>query len=435
MIDDAIRWLYGLQQFGIKLGLEGIRALLDRLDRPETALPSILVGGTNGKGSVAAMLESMLGAVGLRVGLFTSPHLVHPRERIRIAGRDIAPSRLAARLEEIRRLSERMMSEGRLPAHPSFFEVMTAAAWAEFRDERLDAAIVEVGLGGRLDATNASPASVSVIVTIDLDHTDRLGATIAEIASEKAGIVKHGRPLVSGVVQPEAVAVLRDACARADAPLLEAREIATLGSEIGPTFTIRTPSSLYDHLELALRGKHQRDNARVAIVALETFLEGRGVTASREAVRDGLARTRWAGRLQTIAGRPALLLDGAHNPAGAAALAENLAEREGPRPVLVFGALRAKDVRGILAPLAPHVACAVLTKPSVERAEDPAALAPIAASLGISAEVVPDVRPALERASQRAGADGLVLVAGSLYLVGDVLASLEGGTGPGPVPL
>src|SRR6185503_10680798 len=318
--------------------------------------------------------------------------------------------------------------------HPSFFEVMTTTAWTVFRERKVDVAVLEVGLGGRLDATNVSPASMSVIVTIDLDHTDRLGTTLPEIAAEKAGIVKHGHPLVSGVVQPEAVAVIRAACARAEAPLLEAREIAQLGDELGPMFSIRTASNLYDYLDLALPGNHQRDNARVAVVALEAFLQGRGRTATRQAVREGLARTRWPGRLQTIDGRPSILLDGAHNPAGAEALARYLEDRDGPRPVLVFGVMKSKDARGILAPLAPHVASVVLTKPGVDRAEAPEMLAEIASSLGLRHEVVPDAGGAVDRAKAVAGEAGCVLVAGSLYLIGDVLARLQGGA-PGPVPM
>jgi len=434
MIDEALDWLYGLQQFGIKLGLDSIHALLERSGHPEGTIPSILVAGTNGKGSVAAMLDSMLTASGYRTGLYTSPHLVHPRERIRIAGEEISAALLSRELLEVRDICELLISEGMLPAHPSFFEVMTTTAWTVFRERKVDVAVLEVGLGGRLDATNVSPASLSVIVTIDLDHTDRLGTTLPEIAAEKAGIVKHGHPLVSGVVQPEAVAVIRAACARAEAPLLEAREIAQLGDELGPMFSIRTASNLYDYLDLALPGNHQRDNARVAVVALEAFLQGRGRTATRQAVREGLARTRWPGRLQTIDGRPSILLDGAHNPAGAEALARYLEDRDGPRPVLVFGVMKNKDARGILAPLAPHVASVVLTKPGVDRAEAPEMLAEIASSLGLRHEVVPDAGGAVDRAKAVAGEEGCVLVAGSLYLIGDVLARLQGGA-PGPVPM
>jgi dihydrofolate synthase/folylpolyglutamate synthase len=435
MSDDALAWLYGLQQFGVKLGLDSMRALLERCGHPEGTVPSILVAGTNGKGSVAAMLDSMLTAAGFKTGLYTSPHLVHPRERIRIGGEDVSAELLAQELLEVRDVCELLVSEGALHSHPSFFEVMTTTAWNVFRDEKVDIAVLEVGLGGRLDATNVSPASVSVIVTIDLDHTDRLGTTLPEIAAEKAGIVKHGHPLVSGVVQPEAVTVIRAACARAEAPLLEAREVAQLGDELGPMFSIRTSANLYDYLDLSLPGNHQRENARVAVVALEAFLQGRGKTATRRAVRDGLARTRWPGRLQTIDGRPSILLDGAHNPAGSEALASYLEERDGPRPVLVFGAMKNKDARGILAPLVPHVANVVLTKPSVDRAEEPTVLAEVASSLGLRFEVDPDPGRALARAKALAGESGCVLVAGSLYLVGDVLARLKDGAAPGPVAM
>jgi dihydrofolate synthase/folylpolyglutamate synthase len=433
MIEDAFAWLYGLQQFGIKLGLDGIRALLSDLGNPERSAPSILVGGTNGKGSVAAMLDSMLGASGLRVGLYTSPHLVRPNERIRIAGRDLPSEELAFHLGEVRRACERLLSEGALSAHPSFFEVMTAAAWSAFRAKAVEVAVLEVGLGGRLDATNVSPAIVSVVVTIDLDHMDRLGATLPEIAAEKAGIVKEGRPLVSGVVQEEAASVLRLACARAGALFVDVHAEAPI-EERGARFTLRTESGAYDDLALPLPGAHQRENARVAVVALERVLQQLDRPVTVDAVRRGLGEVRWPGRLHWIEGMPPLLLDGAHNPSGAASLADYLRARSGPRPVWLLGVMRGKDPRGIVEALAPHVCEIVLTRPSVDRAEDPAVLSELASDLGLQASIVPDVRAALAEARRRAGRS-FVLVAGSLYLVGEVLAALEGTDAPGPVPM
>ncbi len=431
---DTILWLYGLQQFGIKLGLGGIRALLERLGSPERSFPSVLVGGTNGKGSVGAMLDSMLGAHGLRAGFYSSPHLVRPTERIRIGGLDAGEADLRRWLETARRASETAVADGALEAHPSFFEVMTAAALLGFREAGLDVAVLEVGLGGRLDATNAVEPRVSCIVTVDLDHTERLGGTLREIAIEKAGIVRRGRPVVSGAVRPEAVDAIRERCRDEGAPLVEARAVASLSEDAGRgAFRVETARGAYDRLRLGLPGIHQRDNARVAVVLLEEIGSALGFEVSPDAVRRGLAAVRWPGRLQWVAGDPPVLLDGAHNPAGAETLAGYLRERGGPAPVLLFAAAAGKDVAGILEPLRGLVARAVVTRPPVERAADPAPLASVATGLGLPAEVVPAPGAALDRARRLAKDGSFVLVAGSLYLVGTVLSLLEGGDAPGPV--
>ena len=422
MTHDPIPWLYGLQTFGVKLGLDGIRALLELLDRPQSAFPSILVGGTNGKGSVAAMLDAMLLAHGRRTGLYTSPHLVRPNERIRIGGEDIGSAELDRVLEVVRTACERGVASGALEAHPSFFEVMTAAAMTAFHDARVDVAVLEVGLGGRLDATNAMEPLVSAIVTVGLDHVATLGGTLAAIAGEKAGILRAGRVLVSGVDQPEALAVLRARCAESSAMFVDAR----------------TAPFRYDDLRLPLAGAHQKANARVAVATLEAFAEARGLAIDPEAVRRGLAAVRWPGRLQLVPGRPPVLLDGAHNPQGAMALAAELAVERGagrPRPVLVFAAMKDKDVAGLISPLLPHVVRVVATRPGVDRAEDPEVLAATIRGAGTPAETASGPAEALARARELAGSDGFVLVAGSLYLVGSVLALLDGRDAPGPVAM
>jgi dihydrofolate synthase/folylpolyglutamate synthase len=436
---DPVAWLYGLQRFGIKLGLDNVRALLGRLDHPEREYPSLLVSGTNGKGSVAAMLSAMLEATGIRSGLFTSPHLVRPNERIRIGGTDISTPELDRHLDSLRQLIERGLGSGSREVHPSFFEVVTATALAAFRESRVGAAVLEVGLGGRLDATNAVASDVSVIVTLALDHVRTLGPTVEHIAAEKAGIVKPGKPLVTGVDHPGALEVLRRACREASAPLLEATSLARLEEEGNGSFRLRTPHGDYPRLRLPLAGRHQRLNARVAVVALEAFLQALDRRPDPEPVREGLASVRWPGRLQWVPGEPPLLLDGAHNPSGAEALAAFLRERTearpSHRPVLLFGAMSDKDVDGILGALAGLVDGAVLTRARVDRAADPEELlGPATRWLG-RAEVVADPARALARARERAGGRGYVLVAGSLYLVGEVLGLLEGEPVPGPVPM
>jgi dihydrofolate synthase/folylpolyglutamate synthase len=416
--NDPVDWLYGLQSHGVKLGLEGIRALLALLDRPERAFTSVLVGGTNGKGSVAAMLDAMLGAAGHRTGLYTSPHLVRPNERIRIAGDDVATPELHRALGAVREACERGLADGALTAHPSFFEVMTAAALHAFQRARVSAAVLEVGLGGRLDATNAAEPLVSAIVTVDLDHVGTLGATVEAIAGEKAGIARPGRALVSGVTQPEAAAVIRKRC-----------------EEIGARFVDARFAQLPSGVRLSLDGTHQRHNARVAVVAFEEFARAIDLPAASREIRRGLETTRWIGRLQLVPGSPSILLDGAHNAAGAEALGAHLALRGGVKPVLLLGAMADKDIPGILGPLAAHVASVVATRPPVLRAAEPGDVVAAARARGLPAGAEPDATVALEKARSLAGPGGMVLVAGSLYLIGAVLATLEGGAPPGPVSM
>jgi len=417
-MQDLVAWLYGLQSHGVKLGLDGIRALLELLDHPEVGIPVILVGGTNGKGSVAAMLDALLRAHRRRTGLYTSPHLVRPNERIRIDGDDVSTPELERLLATVRDACECGLSQGRLRAHPSFFEVITAAALLAFRDARVDAAVLEVGLGGRLDATNATEPSVSAIVTVDFDHVAILGPTIRAIALEKLGIARAGCPLVSGVNQPEAIDAMAARCASIGADFIDARD-----------------ASLPPGLRLPLDGEHQRSNARVALAAFTAFANSIDLRPDANSVRDGFAATRWPGRLQLVPGAPPTLLDGAHNASGAEALAAHLAARGAPKPVLVFGAMEDKDALGLLRPLAPYVASVVTTRAPVLRAADPAALAVQARSFGLEAGSHPDPAEALARARALAGPAGLVLVAGSLYLVGATLAAIEGGGAPGPVSM
>jgi dihydrofolate synthase/folylpolyglutamate synthase len=429
-----IEWLYGLQHFGIKLGLDNIRALLDLLGHPETAFRSVHVAGTNGKGSVAAMVHAILGAAGIEAGLFTSPHLVRPNERIRLGHGEIETAELCQRLAAMRARVERGLAGGTLASHPSFFEVITATALEAFRDRGLRVAVLEVGLGGRLDATNAVDADVAVVVSIDLDHTRTLGATPERIAAEKAGIVKPGRPVVSGVVRQSALAVLRRTCAERGAPLVDANLHARFAREDGESFTLETPHATYSDLRPSLAGRHQIHNARVAVTACEVLARHAGFDLTVDAVRAGLAAVRWPGRLQWLRdGSGALLLDGAHNPAGMQTLVAYLARLEGPPPVALFGAMQGKLLEPMLRALAPRLEGLVLARPPVQRAEEPAEVAAVARRFVRRVEIVPDPGAALERARRMAGADRFVLVTGSLYLVGEVLARLTEKGAPGPV--
>lgn len=436
MRSPAVEWLYGLQHFGIKLGLHNIGVMLDLLDRPDRAFPVIHVAGTNGKGSVAAMLDGVLRAAGMRVGLFTSPHLVRPSERIRIDGVDLDERRFDAALFEMRDLIEPARENGALPSHPSFFEVMTATALREFRRESVDVAVLEVGLGGRLDATNAADTDLSVIVTVDLDHTKSLGGTIEAIAFEKAGIIRAGVPVVTGVTRPEALGVIRAIAERRKAPWIDGPSSATIEPGANGSFAVVTATRRYEDVRPSLAGRHQWDNARLVVVALETIAGSLPRPVAPEAVARGLARTRWPGRLQWIDGRPRMLLDGAHNPAGIASLVGHLTEHPiRPRPVLLFGTTREKDLDRVLAPLLPHVDGLVAGRAGIDRAMDPAIIVAWARERAPWVVAEPDPGTALARARLRAGDDGTVLVTGSLYLVGDVLTVLDATGAPGPVAM
>jgi len=437
---DMIPWLYGLQHFGIKLGLENIRALLDLLGQPQRRFASVHVAGTNGKGSVAAMIDAMLAAAGVRAGLFTSPHLVRPNERIRLAGRDIETGEMHERLAAMRETIERGLADGKLEVPPSFFEVITGTALAAFADHELRAAVLEVGLGGRLDATNAVETDVAVIVSIGLDHTKTLGGTLELIAREKAGIVKPGRPVICGATQPEVVALLREVCRERGAEYVDGREAVQLvePEDDEGRFSLETDRGRYGDLRCGLLGEHQVDNARIALAAFERLADRLGLAADADAVREGLAAVRWPGRLQWIEprdGMPRFLLDGAHNPSGMATLTRYLARLEPPKPVLLTGATSGKEPGELLGPLAPFVDGVVITRPPVERGVDPSEVAAAVEPLFGPVTVAAEPAEALELACRMADAERTVLVAGSLYLVGEVLGLLGGEPTPGPVAM
>jgi dihydrofolate synthase/folylpolyglutamate synthase len=397
------------------------------------------VAGTNGKGSVAAMLDSMLVAAGKRSGLFTSPHLVRPNERIRLLGADIDDRELDSSLASMRDVIETARSDGTLAAHPSFFEVITATALEAFRRHEMDAAALEVGLGGRLDATNAVAADVGVVVSIGLDHVKTLGPTIEKIAAEKAGIVKSGMPVVSGVVQTAAREVLVEVCERAGAFFIDGRERVALERYERGGFALHGEHGTYDDLRVGLAGPHQIDNARIAVAAFECLMERFGETTQARAVREGLARVHWPGRLQWIdrdAGQPRMLLDGAHNPEGIRCVAEYLQDHPLDRnAVLLFGATSGKPLGELLKPLAGHCRTIVIGRPPVERGLDPKEVAAAAEPFFDHVEAAPDTAAALSRAEAIAGEAGTIFVTGSLYLVGEVLGLLECQQVPGPVAM
>jgi dihydrofolate synthase / folylpolyglutamate synthase len=383
--EESLAWLYSTQQFGIKLGLENIRSLLTALGDPQEKVSFVHVAGTNGKGSVCAMLDSMLRASGRRTGLYTSPHLVDFRERIRVAGEKIPPESVARGLAILRNLSAGWTHS------PTFFELATALALQHFAKSRCELVVLETGMGGRLDATNAVRPLVSVITPVALDHVRWLGETLADIACEKAGIIKPGVPVVSARQEPEAAAVI-------------ARYAADSASSL--TF-IEEPLK---HWEVGLRGLHQKENAAVAVAALRTA----GVAISDEAAARGLADLCWPGRFQVILER--IVLDGCHNPHAAVRLLANWKDAYGAqKATIIFGALADKDYSAMLEILKPISREVFFVPVRSERSAAPEALA---AACMVRHRIFPSARNALEQSP------GKTLVTGSLFLVGEVLELL-----------
>lgn len=428
MNPDAISWLFGLAQFGIKFGLHNINAIVAELGHPERSFRSIHVAGTNGKGSVTAIVDAALIHAGFRTGRYTSPHLLDLSERFAVNGTPVDHAGMYAAVDDVRHAVEQMRSRGTLDVHPTFFEVTTAVAFELFRRHAVDFAVCEVGLGGRLDATNVLSPMVSAITSISFDHEQYLGRTLREIAGEKAGIVKPATPLVVGPVPDEAARAIVARSDEAAAPLtwaLDGVDVDRLTAlPDGQRFHLRTPARDYGELHLALSGTHQVTNAVIAVRVLEQ-LEALGIVIGPAAITQALTTVRWPGRLQRLVlpdGRD-VLLDAAHNAAGADALAQHLRTLPTPRP-LVFAAMRDKDVESMLRALVPAVSSIIMTRASNPRATAPAELAAVARTIAptLEIDVADDPSAALDLAWSRSPE---IVVAGSIFLLADVMKLLE----------
>ncbi len=423
--------LYGLEQFGIKLGLDNIRALADVLDHPERAFATVLVAGTNGKGSVTAMAERALRAAGHRTGRYTSPHLVRLEERFAIDGRPVETAVLERVVSEVLDVEARERAEGRLAAPATFFEVTTAAAFELFRRQRVGIAVVEVGLGGRFDATNIVDPLATAIVSIAVDHTRQLGSSLAAIAFEKAGTLRRDVPCIAGELPTEAVAVIERVAREVGTTVIHAAEGVECATAPQPrgriSVDIETPTRHYGPLVLGLGGTHQVGNALVACRLLET-IDAAGWHVDGQAVETGLRDVEWPGRLELVqlAGGSEVLLDAAHNPAGARVLASHLREVF-PAPVpLVFAVSADKDARGMLEMLAPVAREVVATMFPGSRAMPASEIAAIAETyLPGRVRVIPDAADALAAAL---AASTQVCVAGSMFLLGALYEQLKAGS-------
>ncbi|MBX7185894.1 MAG: bifunctional folylpolyglutamate synthase/dihydrofolate synthase [Vicinamibacteria bacterium] len=412
----AREYLRSRSWLGKKFGLSTMRALMRELNHPERAFRSVIVAGTNGKGSVSAYLDTALRAASLRVGRYTSPHLIDIRERITVGGRNIGNSDFERLVLAVRDAAERLHRRGAIEAHPNHFEILTATAFLYFQRHEVDIAVLEVGLGGRLDATNVASPLVSAIVSIDFDHEEYLGSTLASIASEKAGVVRANRAVVMGPMETEADLKIREISRKRGARVVAAFDGVTLRRSNGE-LRVRTPRGTYAHVH-PLAGAHQRINLVVAIRTLEA-LDAAGLKVNLAKAVAAMSLAVWPGRLERIGRQPAFLLDGAHNPAGAKALAAYLKET-GESHVLVFGAMRDKHFREmgeLLFPLARRV---LATRVRMTRAATTGQLAEIGRTTNQAVIEEPSVRRALSKAASLARPGETVVVAGSLYLVGAV---------------
>ncbi len=434
-----------------KFDLAHMRVLLRALENPERRFPSLLIAGTNGKGSTVATLAAILQASGLRTGLYTSPHLLRMNERIRIDGEDIVDDKFALLHDMVERTAERLIEDGELPWHPSFFEMLTAMAFEHFATSKVDVAVLEVGMGGRLDATNVVEPRVSVITDIALDHQKYLGETVAEIAREKAGIIRRGGVVVTLPQSPAANDVIGNAILDLDARGVSAVPYVPPVSPGAPSYTeskafttdstgdtqeIREAISRYPLfvmgkeilIETPLVGRHQLRNVALAITAAEE-LSKQGFAITAGAIERGIRQTRWPGRFQVIAATasaPEIVLDVAHNPAGAWALRSALSSYYyGDRRIIfVFGAMRDKaigEIAEILFPLGEAVVATVAENPRSATAEE---VRDAASRTGAEIILCRDVESALESARRLAGADGVVVVTGSIYVVGEAMRAL-----------
>jgi len=431
--DASVRYLLSLgrelaaptQAAAAKFDLENIRILAARLGRPDRAYASVHIAGTNGKGSTAAFLEAIVRSAGFRTGLYTSPHLERINERIRIDGQEISDESFAAAFTRILALIEELLAEGKLRAHPTFFECVTALAFECFAQQRVEIAVFEVGLGGRLDATNILRPAVSVITRIDFDHENFLGHSLHEIAAEKAGIIKEAVPLVLAAQQPEALEVVLAHAKELGAPVLQAEQFFHVqdvtvadGYARAEVSAVRSGNTLT--IAPSLPGRFQLQNALNAAVAA-SLLQSRGFRIPDSAIEAGIASAEWPGRLECIASGPDVYLDGAHNPAAAREIAGFLQQNfAGRRIRLLFGALRDKavdEIAGILFPLAAEV---IFTEAKTPRAISAAQLAEIAGHHASHFGVESDAENALERAVSRSSPSDAIFVTGSLYLVGQI---------------
>jgi dihydrofolate synthase/folylpolyglutamate synthase len=421
-LTQAQAWVFDLQKYGIKFGLSSTLNLLSRLGVPWAEGEYLHVAGTNGKGSVSAMLSAVLTRAGYKPGLFTSPHLVRFEERFRLADQDISAAGLLSLINRVREAIDDQEP-------PTFFEFATAMAFLHFHEQQARPVILETGMGGRLDATNIVRPLVSVITNISMDHQFFLGNTLLAVAGEKAGVIKPGVPLVTHARQKRVLELFRRRCQELAAPMyVGGRDFSSRGGPKG-VFSYYGISSRLSGLKVNLWGRHQYRNAAVALAVLE-LLKERGLPVPEAAIREGLAHTRWPGRLERLPQDPRIILDGAHNPDAARVLARTLRRgKEDGQRLLVLGIMADKEVDAILAALLPLARTVIFTRPRYFRAAATADLARRAKPFGLHILEEPEVPGAITRALALAGPRDEIVVTGSLYTVGEAKAFFEASGG------
>jgi dihydrofolate synthase / folylpolyglutamate synthase len=424
---EAMDYLVNLTKFGFNFGLGRVQYLLAQVDNPQEKIKTIHIGGTNGKGSTTAVLASVLQQAGLKVGVFTSPHLHSYRERVVINGVQIAEERVADLLTRLKDILQDMVAKGQ--EHPTEFEVNTALAFLYFYEEQVDIAIIEVGLGGAIDSTNVIAPLVSVITNVGMDHMDYLGNSLGEITSVKAGIIKAEIPVVTAAKEPEVLEVIAKTCREKHSPLTKVQDVYNWTSlEAGITnqkFNLSSPRGTYEELELGLAGAHQLENGATALAVLDVLVDNYNFSISREAVYAGFKQATWPGRLELV--RPGLVLDGAHNLDGAKTLARALKQLfKYRRLVLCIGMLADKERTKVLAELAPLAEAIVVTKPNSPRAGNWQEMAEEARKFDKEVYLEEDIARAVDLALSLQREGDLVCVTGSLYMIAEARAYLLG---------
>ncbi len=414
---EAVDYLYGLQKFGIKFGLSRTSNLLRALGNPHEGKKYIHVAGTNGKGSVSAFIASILKEAGLRVGIYSSPHLVRFTERFRINDEEISQAKAAELINELR--------ASFVPEEPpTFFEATTAMALAYFARENTDIAIMEVGMGGRLDATNVITPLVSVITNISMEHQFFLGSRLLDIAGEKGGIIKEGIDLITGPTQPSVIGLFDSLAAKKNAPSWRlGKDVRCRTSK--PGFHYYGLKRRMKGLKMGPKGRFQVRNAALALAAVER-LEAKGFDITSQDIREGLKKTTWPGRMQIVAEKPTIILDGAHNPAAARALAGSIkTDFKYRRLILVLGVMEDKEIGPLLKAIVPLSDYVIYTRPEYYRAAKPEVLMAESAHLGKPGEIAPFLNQALDKSKEMADPEDMILVCGSLFTVGEAMTYFE----------
>jgi dihydrofolate synthase/folylpolyglutamate synthase len=411
----SLDYLYGLERFGMIFGLTQVEKILDAIDGPHQEVQAIHIGGTNGKGSTAAMIASILQKEGYRVGLYTSPHLLRFTERIKVDGKEIERDEVVELAEWMRERIE----AARITLPFTFFDFTTSMAFLYFKQKMVDLAILEVGLGGRLDSTNVVDPLLSIITNIDKDHVEQLGRSLLKIAGEKAGIIKKGRPFITAATQPQVLRLFSRTCQEKGAPYFRVgRDFRYEWTDDG-NFNYEGLHRKLWNVHLNLLGFHQITNGTTALGAMEV-LEELGYTVSTEAMMEGLKEVNWPGRLEMVSSSPRVVLDGAHNPAGALVLRAALEkEFQYDRLILLIGMMKDKDAKSFLKTLAPLADHLILSKPHTDRAASPLVLQEVLERNGKKAEVIEEMKEAIERGLSLTRDEDLLCITGSLYTIGE----------------